>query len=140
MSIPCRLIEVEERAKRCECTSPHCPGYLYTELVDRATGQPPCPGDMWFAQALDFHPSFLSPQYWTDAAPHREPLMVKLPGGMHFCVDQVYVNEGGLLGTQGWQVSGVAPWLTLLPSINAKGSWHGYLTDGVLSNDLERRA
>lgn len=39
----------------------------------------------------------------------------------------------------GWTVTGEAPKLTAHPSVNVIGSYHGWLVDGELSDDLDRR-
>ena len=62
----------------------------------------------------------------------RDPLMLVLPDGIGWCMD--YVANNG----PGWEVTGDAPNLTARPSIDS-GTYHGWLTDGVLSDDLEGR-
>lgn len=61
--------------------------------------------------------------------------MVKLPSGDFFCVDgPCYSAEQGAYG--GWQVTGEAPNITVVPSIHLVGRYHGFLTNGVLSDPL----
>lgn len=60
-------------------------------------------------------------------------LMVKLPGGGEWCIDGESVTGGF------WQRSGKAPKITARPSILHPGVYHGWLTDGVLSDDIEGR-
>lgn len=67
----------------------------------------------------------------------RPPLLVQLPGKSIFCIDGMCIADGKYYG--GWIVSGVAPNITVTPSINAQGVYHGYLTNGVLSDDCEGR-
>lgn len=50
------------------------------------------------------------------------------------CLDQNSTD-----GTSGWTVSGEAPNLTVTPSINAAGEYHGFITNGVIGDDLEGR-
>lgn len=72
----------------------------------------------------------------------RKCLIVILPNGGHF--DLTWAAEVGD-GTGTWEVSGEAPNITVYPSINALPSvnrpgYHGYLNQGVLSDDLEGRS
>ncbi len=62
----------------------------------------------------------------------RDPLMCVLPDGKAWCMDYVAGNGPG------WQVTGEAPNLTAQPSIDS-GQYHGWLKDGVLTDDLEGR-
>lgn len=39
----------------------------------------------------------------------------------------------------GWVVTGEPPNLTMQPSIRVHGGWHGYITNGVISDDVEGR-
>lgn len=136
MPTTCRLIDVHTVTRRCECGGLNCPQYLYQDLVDRATDRAPVIGDMWYRSRDEFHPKFLSPQYWATHAAAREPLMVVLPTGRHFCLDQCYQLPNGTPMAEGWQVSGTAPLITVRPSIHMLKGWHGYLTDGILSDHL----
>lgn len=62
----------------------------------------------------------------------RDPLMLVLPDGTAWCMD--YAARNG----PGWEVTGEPPHLTARPSIASEG-YHGWLDDGVLSDDLEGR-
>jgi hypothetical protein len=68
---------------------------------------------------------------------HRQPLFVILPGRTLFLVDGKCWNSGHKYG--GWQVQGEAPNITVTPSINIGGSYHGWLQNGVISDDCEGR-
>ncbi len=68
---------------------------------------------------------------------HRQPLMVILPGRHVFLIDGKCWSGGEAYG--GWQVTGDAPNITVQPSINIGGSYHGWLVNGVLSDDCEGR-
>jgi len=110
----------------------------------------------------------LSPRYLADHRQRRPPLIVKLPDGTEFCVDVMawdtkpepcdhIVNDQQRTpqacpycsgtGTKrvgrhygdGWIVTGREPLITLSPSINIVGSYHGWLRDGVISDDCEGR-
>ena len=79
------------------------------------------PGDMWLANTPD---------------PDVFRLCVMLPNGQ--TVDLDTLKDGG------WQVTGEPPSVTVMPSIlahstSASKGWHGYLRNGVLSDDLEGR-
>jgi hypothetical protein len=76
---------------------------------------------------------FFSDRYLRDDYYKRDPLLICLPDGHHWCIDQVATN-----GLEGWQVSGQVPNLTANPSILSSG-YHGWLRDGVLSDDTEGR-
>ena len=89
----------------------------------------PEPGDMWFAPGYD-----LSDEYRRDHADTRQPLWVCLPGRVWFCVDSNATSGGG-----GWRVTGEPPRITVDPSINCIGVYHGWLRDGVLTDDVDGR-
>lgn len=80
----------------------------------------------------------LTPEYRSTRASLREPLFVVLPDGCTFCVDSVTMKDD-VPGLTGWTVEGEAPRLTLMPSVNIKGGWHGYIRDGEISDDVEGR-
>lgn len=79
---------------------------------------------------------FLSDYYWSNNS-HRRPLFVVLPGRHLFCIDGQCWSNGTHYG--GWTVSGDAPEITVGPSINIGGLYHGWLWNGVLSDDVEGR-
>lgn len=91
-------------------------------------------GDMYFARH-EVPEEFLSPEYIRDWKGKRKPLWVCLPyggqieGGWPFCVDSKATGKD-----IGWTVTGEAPKITVKPSINAVGDWHGWITDGVISD------
>lgn len=108
-------------------------------------------GDMWFAPYLleDGHwkRGSLSPRYWALPEPRRAPLVVRLPGPCDFVLDTMAwrsepgddgVNRSKFYG-DGWEVSGAAPLITLTPSINVQGCYHGYIQNGVITDDVEGR-
>lgn len=87
----------------------------------------------------------------------RPPLIVKLPGALYFLVDgQCYSGDrvkcrkahhkckcGKAYRAKGhydgWKVTGAAPKVTVYPSINFDGRYHGWLKNGVISDDCEGR-
>lgn len=79
---------------------------------------------------------YLSEHYYADNK-HRQPLFVILPGPNLFLIDGKCWSNGKKYG--GWKVSGEAPRITVEPSINLQGSYHGWLRDGVISDDCEGR-
>jgi hypothetical protein len=95
-------------------------------------------GDMWF---LDVPTEELRNRELTDeyfaVNSNRKPLVVLLPGRNVFLIDGKCCSDGGFYG--GWNVSGTPPAITVAPSINAEGRYHGYLIAGVISDDCEGR-
>lgn len=79
----------------------------------------------------------LSPHYFQHNS-HRLPLLVQLPGNVLWCVDSRIFNNGEW-GDHGWTVTGAAPYITVSPSINIGGIYHGFLVDGVIGDDVEGR-
>lgn len=106
------------------------------------------PGDMWYEpEIIDgkhissrYFNEFLSPEYFAKHSSHRAPLVIKLPGIVAgFCIDGLYGNSSGGYAESGWDVTGEAPSITMHPSINFSGRYHGWLQNGVLSDDVEGR-
>jgi len=85
----------------------------------------------WFRMFVE--PNKLSDFYQQNNS-HRPPLLVWLPGRTLFCVDSKCWNSGGYYG--GWQVTGDAPCITVSPSIDIGGSYHGFLQNGVIGDDV----
>ena len=56
---------------------------------------------------------------------------VGLPMGVPFCLHSPTLGPGGW-GNAGWTVSGELPDVTVSPSIDVRGYWHGHLRAGVL--------
>jgi hypothetical protein len=90
-------------------------------------------GDIFFAPEMlaDFYRDWLSAKYWALPEPRRAPLVVVLPGGAWHCLDQQQMRDGNFC-EPGWDVSGEPPDMTVSPSINVGGGWHGFLQGGVL--------
>ena len=57
-------------------------------------------------------------------------LHVKIPGGADWNIDR---------HDRRWTRTGEAPCVTVTPSINHQGVYHGWLRDGVLTDDCEGR-
>lgn len=97
------------------------------------------PGMMWFARQQFIDSVGLdgfSPNYRADWAAKRLPLSICLPGGSMWCPDRC--PDWGSNMVEGWKVTGDIPNLSAHPSIG-KPDYHGWLKDGVLSDDLESR-
>jgi len=105
------------------------------------------PGDMWPApRILEYavpggvYEHMLSPRYLAMPEPRRAPLVVCLPGGVDFVIDTRAWKDGVHYG-DGWSLSGdPARSLTLSPSVNINGIYHGWIRDGVITEDVEARA
>lgn len=81
--------------------------------------------EMWFVRPL-------SPQF--GASGRTDVIFITLPGGAEWCPDMVSSESG-----QGWTVTGELPNITVRASVHQIGRYHGWVTDGVLSDDLEGR-
>jgi hypothetical protein len=83
------------------------------------------PGMIWDAEwLLDFDDPW--------AGPDGRCLMCRLPDGSDWCIDGPSRSGGK------WTRTGEPPRLTVQPSIASPG-YHGFLVDGVLSDDIEGR-
>jgi len=82
--------------------------------------------------------TLLSAEYRRDWLGRRLPLFVLLPNGEEFSPDFAYAWARGK-EQQGWTATGTPPLLTVQPSINCIGRYHGWLQGGLLSPDLEGR-
>jgi len=108
-------------------------------------------GSIWYADAkvlseesddhLDWPDFFASRKrlsdYYLTNNTHRLPLLVMLPKAGVFCVDSKCWDQNGMHG--GWTVTGTAPLITVSPSINVVGVYHGFIQNGVLTDDCEGR-
>ena len=102
-------------------------------------------GDMWFAPYLLEYPEghIFRPaaKYYTRNS-GRPPLVVCLPalagGRVDWCVDGPPWIGGKPTG-DGWDVSGEPPLITVSPSVNIHGCYHGFIQNGVISDDCENR-
>lgn len=130
----CRLIQLAAKPK----TETHGRGkgrYTISWYVDEATGERPRVGDMfYYPRALKEYREQLTAEYFAKHAAHRPPLCVILPSGTWFVVDYKCTNS-----ETGWDVAGEAPNITVSPSINVVGTYHGFLQNGVLTDDVEGR-
>jgi len=76
----------------------------------------------------------LSDEYVAQRMASRPPVAVYTPDGWLFVVDGNATSGAG-----GWTVSGEPPNLTVTPSINIVGCYHGWITNGVLTDDCDGR-
>lgn len=93
-------------------------------------------GDAWFAD--DAWTSTETENYRANNA-GRKMLFVTLPSkhgpeGLPFCVDGPASRD-----SVGWVVTGVPPMITVSPSINVIGDYHGFIQAGVITDDCEGR-
>jgi hypothetical protein len=147
---PLRMIEVERRveANPCDCGAGEPHDVTSVMYVDRATGARPRVGDCflapWFLDRVEDGgavPESFAPHYLARPEPRRAPIVVVCPGPRWFCIDQrAYdlANHQGWYG-DGWNVAGEAPSLTITPSINLVGTYHGYIESGILKADCDGR-
>jgi hypothetical protein len=79
----------------------------------------------------------LSKQYLAIAS-QRPPLFIFTPGGW-WCPDQLAWNVKQRWHGPGWSIRGNFPRITITPSILFPDRYHGWVTDGALSNDIDGR-
>lgn len=123
MPTRCFLLSQDEHRKLFDETGKSPPGAVIP--LERSVTGP-------HAQA--FIDNVLSPEYKRDWLGKRPPLLVILPCGHGWNVD---ARASG--GDRGWTVTGEPPDLTATPSIDCVGCFHGWLRNGVISDDLEGR-
>jgi hypothetical protein len=87
-------------------------------------------GAMWFV-------TWPSPDQWStyyemQGRGYRLPLVLMTPAGEWWM--DIPASNG-----PGWQVTGEVPRVTARPSIHIPGRYHGWLTEGQLSNDIDGR-
>jgi hypothetical protein len=80
---------------------------------------------------------FLSPEFRASGRDHV--IVVRLPSGTDWVVD--HVSSGSLQrgNPQGWTVTGAWPQISVTPSINEVDRYHGWVSGGEISDDLEGR-
>lgn len=85
----------------------------------------------WPLRVIDFsaNDSIATGDCWYDGGGQR---WVCLPGNTFFPLDRPET-----VGR--WRISGELPDITVQPSINCEGVYHGWITDGVISDDCEGR-
>ncbi|MDB5057204.1 MAG: hypothetical protein JWO59_676 [Chloroflexi bacterium] len=118
MSWQCRLIEID----------PDMPCDFQTMEI----------GTMWYGP-IEYagHDSIMGEDYKRNRAGQR-PLWIRLPGNVVHCIDGASYNNGQW--GAGWTVTGDPPNITVSPSINHIGIYHGWIRGGVVTDDCEGRA
>lgn len=100
-------------------------------------------GDCWYAPSMveeykNYYLKFLSIEYMTQWFDKRAPIIIWLPPGLGFCIDEGY-HDHNRWNEHGWTVTGELPNITVHPSINCVGIYHGWIRDGILTDDCEGR-
>lgn len=75
---------------------------------------------------------------WLEVAPKhagKAALLVKLPCGTYFNVYGTGWDANGPTAFA-WEVVGVPPALTLTPSVDVAGGWHGHIHGGIITADV----
>lgn len=102
-------------------------------------------GDAYFLTGLteaELRMRHLSDQYFRDNS-FRAPLIIVLPPKTRFVVDaKCFSRDRGYY--EGWKVEGHPPFISITPSINLEGTYHGFIgINGVpighIGNDLDGR-
>jgi hypothetical protein len=91
----------------------------------------PAIGEMWYVQPGKVAEGRLSDDHKSHRA-GQPTLWVRIPGGP-FCLDMR--TEAGAQ----WSRVGEPPRITVTPSINEVDIWHGYIRDGMVTDDVEGR-
>lgn len=107
---------------------------LATRLPDWDEDGNPLPGDRTYEEEWQW---FLSPEF--RASGRDFVIVVRLPDGTDWTIDHASSRSLQEQRPQGWTVSGDLPRISATPSIHVIGRYHGFLTDGVLTDDLEGR-
>jgi len=88
-------------------------------------------GDMWastrYLSTEYMRKNILSDEYIRDWANKRPPLFVMLPGDVCFCLDTRAACDNS-----GWTITGWPPDITVSPSINIRGVYHGFIRNGLI--------
>lgn len=81
-----------------------------------------------------------SRQYKEQWADKRPPIIIRLPSGP-FSPDEFYSRPENAVERNGWAVTGSIEdgTLTVSPSVNIVGYYHGFIRNGQVSDDLEGR-
>ncbi len=81
----------------------------------------------------------LGANYLNIQQPRRPPILIMLPGDNLWCPDQMaWTSERGSYGN-GWLVTGDWPKISITPSINFVGRYHGFVIGGEITDDCEGR-
>ena len=137
------LSEPEWRRRRDDYTlvAGHC-CYAPWILLPR-----PVPGDPDGRTEDDWRKKELGSRYLTlpdnPERPRRAPILICLPDDGSsptiWCPDCMAWNSAQGSHGHGWEVNGVLPNVTITPSINYPGRYHGWVQAGVVTDDCEGR-
>lgn len=86
-------------------------------------------GDVW--------EPFFSPEYKLLGLDYD--VVIKLPGGTDFRISHASSESIKAGHPKGWLIVGELPNITVEPSINVIGYYHGWIRGGELSDDIEGR-
>lgn len=91
--------------------------------------------DQW----CEWYGSLVARRYVRENKANRPPMFVKLPDGTDFCIDFCSSPEAANGGGEGWGCAGAPPNVTLSPSVHIIGRYHGWIQNGVITDDCEGR-
>ena len=109
--------------------------------------QNPKIGDMW-PDKDRIGSSYISNKYLENCINIRPPLVVVLPSSYNkngdiFLIDRAATDDPNKKGWDiiiiGQLVDGETPNISVYPSINCVGSYHGYIKNGIITDDCEGR-
>lgn len=94
------------------------------------------PGATW---TCDWFPDEGPNGHWS--GPDGKVWAVMLPGGLEWIIYSHSVQDANGKRVEGpkWNVQGTPPVITVQPSIDAKGRYHGHIADGIIGEDCEGR-
>ena len=140
---PCGLIADEEDQldprwpTHCVCGHRFHPEEAWQINYDRLyRGFPD--GKLYILQDRDMPPGAMWDADWMGknfAGPDGKCWVVMLPGGVEFLI---YGYEDSNEKKR-WNVTGSVPNLTITPSINCPGVYHGFIQNGIITEDCEGR-
>lgn len=88
-------------------------------------------GTLWYVQPGKVAEERLSDDHKRNRS-GRPTLWIRIPGGP-FCLD-MRTQDGAQ-----WSRTGEPPRITVAPSINEVGVFHGFIRDGLITDDVEGR-
>lgn len=84
---------------------------------------------------IEIYRGFMSDEYVASGVDYE--LVICLPGKIHFRASHIATRDTGQ--HHGWRVTGELPNITIHPSVDVEGYYHGWITDGVIGDDLSGR-
>lgn len=92
-------------------------------------------GQCWYDNEPNSPKSARVSKYYKEHNARRGLIWVSLPSG-DFCVDWCATDDPE---KKGWIVKGELPNITVEPSIDCVGHYHGFIRDGIITDDCEGR-